>query len=235
MKRYFILAVICEIIFLLSIAYFPVAMGEVMTIDKSKEIVKLPAPRFDGNIPVETALLKRRSVRSYAAEALTLAEVSQLLWSAQGITDSRGFRTAPSAGALYPLELYIVAGRVQDLPAGIYKYRPHTHELFKILDGDRRAQLCSAALNQSSVIQAPLVMVFCAVYERVTGKYGNKGMQYVYMEVGHASQNVCLQAVSLGLGALTIGAFYNDQVKTAIHAMPDERPLYIMPIGKLKK
>ena len=235
MKRYFILAVICEIIFLLSIACFPVAMGETMTIDKSKKIVKLPAPRFDGNIPVETALLKRRSVRSYAAEALTLAEVSQLLWSAQGITDSRGFRTAPSAGALYPLELYIVAGRVQDLSAGIYKYRPHRHELFKILEGDRREQLCSAALNQSSVIQAPLVMVFCAVNERITGKYGDRGVQYVYMEVGHASQNVCLQAVSLGLGALTIGAFYDDRVKTVIHAMADERPLYIMPVGRLRK
>lgn len=234
MKKYFILAAIYEIIFLLNIACFPLTMGEAMTIDKSKEIVKLPAPRFDGNIPVETALLKRRSVRSYAAEALTLAEVSQLLWSAQGITDSRGFRTAPSAGALYPLEVYIVAGRVQDLPAGVYKYRPHKHELFKILEGDRRAQLCSAALNQSSVIQAPVVMVFCAVYERITGKYGNRGMQYVYMEVGHASQNVCLQAVSLGLGPLTIGAFYDDQVKTVIHAMADERPLYIMPIGRLK-
>lgn len=235
MKKYFILAVIYETIFLLSIACFSLAMGEAMTIDKSKEIVKLPAPRLDGNIPVETALLKRRSVRSYAAKALTLAEVSQLLWSAQGITDSRGFRTAPSAGALYPLEIYIVAGRVQDLPAGVYKYTPHKHELFKILEGDRLAQLCGAALNQSSIMQAPLVMVFCAVYERTTGKYGDRGIQYVYMEVGHASQNVCLQAVSLGLGTLTIGAFYDDQVKTVIHAMADECPLYIMPIGRLNE
>ncbi|MDI6687659.1 MAG: SagB/ThcOx family dehydrogenase [Desulfobacterales bacterium] len=205
-----------------------------MIINKSKEIVKLPAPRFDGNIPVETALSKRRSVRSYAAEALTLAEVSQLLWSAQGITDSRGFRTAPSAGALYPLELYIVAGMVRGIPAGIYKYRPHTHELSKILDGDLRAQLCGAALNQSSVKQAPLVFVFCAVHERITGKYGNRSIQYVYMEVGHASQNVCLQAVSLDLWTLTIGAFYDDRVKTVINAMADEHPLYIMTIGRLK-
>ncbi len=196
------------------------------------EIIKLREPAYKSNISVEEALLKRRSVRDYKDKPLTLAEVSQLLWAAQGITGSFGFRTAPSAGALYPLEVYIFAGNVKDLLDGIYKYRPHKHELGMVVKGDKRNELYRAALSQSSVREAPVVIVFSAVYERTTVKYGERGMRYIFIEAGHAAQNIFLQAVSLDLGAVVIGAFYDDEVKK-IMKMPDrEQPLYIMPVGK---
>jgi SagB-type dehydrogenase family enzyme len=196
------------------------------------EIIKLPEPAYKSNISVEEALLKRRSVRDYKDKPLTLAEVSQLLWAAQGITGSFGFRTAPSAGALYPLEVYIFAGNVKDLPGGIYKYRPHKHELEMVVKGDKRNELYRAALSQSPVRDAPAVIVFSAVYERTTVKYGERGVRYVFIETGHAAQNVFLQAVSINLGAVVIGAFSDAEVKKIIK-MPDrEQPLYIMPVGK---
>ncbi|MEW6416825.1 MAG: SagB/ThcOx family dehydrogenase [Nitrospirota bacterium] len=204
---------------------------EPMSKDES-EIIKLPEPAYKSNTSVEEALLKRRCVRDYKDKPLTLAEVSQLLWAAQGITGSFGFRTAPSAGALYPLEVYIFAGNVRDLPGGIYRYRPHKHGIEMVVKGDKRNELCSAALNQSSVRDAPAVIVFSAVYERTTVKYGERGIRYVHIEAGHAAQNVFLQAVSLNLGAVVIGAFYDDEVKK-IMKMPDrEQPLYIMPVGR---
>ncbi|OHE58868.1 MAG: nitroreductase [Thermodesulfovibrio sp. RBG_19FT_COMBO_42_12] len=202
-----------------------------MSKDKS-EIIKLPEPAYKSNTLVEEALLERRSVRDYKDKPLTLAEVSQLLWAAQGITGSGGLRTAPSAGALYPLEVYIFIGNVKDLLGGIYKYRPHKHELGMVVKGDKRNELYRAALSQSSVRDAPVVIVFSAVYERTTVKYGERGIRYVHMEAGHAAQNIFLQSVSLDLGAVVIGAFYDDEVKK-IMKMPDrEQPLYIMPVGK---
>jgi len=215
------------------IIVFPTGRCESMSTKKSSEIIKLPAPCYDGNTSVEMALLKRRSIRSYSNEPLSLAEISQLLWAAQGITDSRGYRTAPSAGALYPLEIYIVAGRVKDFSAGIYKYRPHENELAKIVDGDKRTEVCRASLNQSSISNAAAVIVFCAVYERTTVKYGERGIRYVYIEVGHAVQNVYLQAVSLNLGTLVIGAFNDNELKNVMNFDLYEYPLCIMPVGKL--
>lgn len=196
------------------------------------EKIKLPEPKYDSNTSVEQALLKRRSVREYKDTPLTLTEISQLLWAAQGITDPRGFRTAPSAGALYPLELYVVAGNVNDLPNGIYKYRPHEHELAMVVEGDERTELCNAALGQPSVKDAAAVIVFSAVYERTTVKYGEKGIRYVHIEVGHASQNIYLQAVSLNLGTVVIGAFDDEEVKKIINTGDEEQPLYLMPVGK---
>ncbi len=198
----------------------------------STERIKLPEPGHDSPTSIEQALLKRRSVRDYKDEPLTLAELSQLLWAAQGITDRRGFRAAPSAGALYPLEVYVVAGNVSNLPSGIYKYKPHEHELEKILEGDKRAKLCIAALGQSSVKDGAIAIVFSAVYERTTQKYGERGIRYVHMEVGHAAQNVYLQAVSLNLGTVVIGAFQDDAVRMIINMPDEENPLYIMPIGR---
>ena len=194
--------------------------------------IKLPEPRYDSKTSVERALLERRSVRVYKDEALTLTEVSQLLWAAQGITDPRDLRTAPSAGALYPLEIYVVAGNVNDLPAGIYKYKPHQHELEMVIEGDKRTELCNATLDQPSVKDAAAVIVFSAVYERTTEKYGERGIRYVYMEVGHAAQNVYLQAVSLNLGTVVIGAFDDEEVKKILNMGDKEQPLYIMPVGK---
>jgi len=200
--------------------------------ESKSEIIKLPAPRYKSSVSVEEALLKRRSVRDYKNEPLTLADVSQLLWSAQGITDPRGLRTSPSAGALYPLEVYVVAGNVKDLPGGIYRYKPHKHELERVVAGDKRTELCNAALGQPYVRNAPAVIVFSAVYERVTVKYGERGIRYVHIEAGHAAQNAFLQAVSLNLGAVVIGAFHDEEVKKIIRAADREQPLYIMPVGK---
>lgn len=195
--------------------------------------IKLPEPRFKGPVSVEEALLKRRSVREYKDEPLTLAEVSQLLWAAQGVTDPRGFRTAPSAGALYPLELYLVVGRVEGLSVGVYRYVPDGHYLLRVADGDRREELAAAALGQAYVRDAPIDLVLSAVTERTTSRYGYRGVRYVHMEAGHVGQNVHLQAVSLGLGTVMIGAFTDEQVKQVVGLPKEEVPLYIMPVGRL--
>lgn len=181
---------------------------------------------------MESALQRRRSVREYSDQALTLAEVAQLLWAAQGAAGGDRLRTAPSAGALYPLELYVVAGNVDHLPAGVYRYLPHEHRLLRIVEGDQRSPLATAALGQSWVRSGAAVLVFTAVYERTTGKYGPRGIQYVHMEVGHAAQNVCLQAVALDLGSVVVGAFRDRQVQQVLQLPEREQPLYIMPLGR---
>ncbi len=193
--------------------------------------VKLPEPRHDSGVSIEETLLKRRSVRDYTGEPLTLQEVSQLLWAAQGITDPRGFRTAPSAGALYPLETYLIVGDVENLTQGVYRYEPATHKLVRVLDSDLRAELASAA-GQPWVKEGAINIVFTAIYERTTRKYGDRGIRYVHMEVGHAAQNVYLQAVALSLGTVGIGAFGDDQVKEILNLPKDEHPLYIMSVGR---
>lgn len=196
------------------------------------EIIKLPKPKYDGKTSVEKALLKRRSVREYKDKPLTLAEISQLLWAAQGITDPEGLRTAPSGGALYPLEVYVAAGDAKDLPAGIYKYQPQKYELVKVAEGDKRNELYNAAFEQSSIKNAPISIIFSAVYRRTTVKYGERGIRYVYMEAGHVAQNIFLQAVSLNLGTVVMGAFSDKEVKKVINMPPEEEPLCIMPIGR---
>ncbi len=193
--------------------------------------IKLPQPRHDSNVSIEQALLKRRSIRSYKPEPLTISDISQLLWSAQGLTSSR-YRTAPSAGALYPLEVYIAAGNVIDLDPGIYKYYPHNHQIGITITEDIRPELCRAGLSQDSIRSAPAVIIFCAVFERVTRSYGKRGIQYVYMEVGHAIQNACLQAISLGLGSVVIGAFNDTEIKRVMKLDTDEQPLLLLPVGK---
>jgi SagB-type dehydrogenase family enzyme len=198
------------------------------------ERIELPAPKYDSDTSVEQALLERRSVREYKNEPLTLAEVSQLLWAAQGITEPRrGLRTAPSAGATFPLEVYVVVGNVNNLSQGVYKYEPHVHELVKVVAGDRRAELHDAALRQRWVKEGAIVIVFSAVYERTTGRYGERGIRYVHMEVGHAAQNVYLQAVSLNLGTVVVGAFRDGAVKRILNMPEEESPLYIMPVGRI--
>ena len=198
----------------------------------AREPVKLPHPELDGKCSLEKALQQRRSVREYSSEALTLAEVSQLLWAAQGISSRYGYRTAPSAGALFPLELYLVAGDVDSLPAGVYRYDPHGHQLLRVADGEHRIALTAATLNQSCVRNAPAVIVLAAVYERTTGKYRDRGIRYVHMEAGHAAQNVHLEAVSLKLATVVIGAFYDEKVQKILGLSSDEAPLIIMPVGK---
>jgi len=202
-----------------------------MTENKS-DIIRLPEPKYIGTSSLEEALHKRRSVRTFKDGPVTTYEVSQLIWAASGITGEGGLRTAPSAGALYPLELYVVAGNVNGLPAGIYKYRPNNHELLSVAKGDRRNDLCNAALGQSSIRRASAVLVLTGVYQRTTAKYGERGIRYVHMESGHAAQNICLQSVPLGLGTVVIGAFRDEEVKRVLNLEDAERPLYILPIGR---
>lgn len=194
--------------------------------------VSLPEPWYDSDVSLEQSLLERRSVREYSGEPLTLEEVSQLLWAAQGITDAEGHRTAPSAGALYPLETYIVAGDVAGLPTGIYHYLPEGHELELLAGGDMRDELAEAALSQSAVRDGALSIVITALYERTTGKYGERGIRYVHIEAGHAAQNICLQAAAMGLGLVTIGAFDDGDVAELLRRPADESPLYVIPVGR---
>ena len=201
---------------------------------KAKSTIALPAPRFESEQSLESALGNRRSIREYDKTSLSLQEVSQLLWAAQGITASDGGRTAPSAGALYPLEVYVVTGRVASLDPGVYHYRPQDHGIVKRADGDKRAALATAALRQDCVRDGAAVVVLTAVYARTEQKYGTRGARYVHIEVGHAAQNTCLQATALGLGAVTVGAFDDDAVRKILDLPTDERVLYLVPVGKIR-
>ena len=200
-----------------------------------QKAIKLPSPQYNSNMSVEKALQTRRSIRAFSDEPLTIKEVSQLLWATQGVTDERGFRTSPSAGALYPLEVYIATGNVTDLTDGVYKYNPYGHEIEKVLNGDKRTELFQAALKQVSVKHSALVIVISAIYERTTAKYGKRGIRYVHMEAGHATQNVFLQSVSLGLGMVVIGAFQDSKVSEVLKMSQNEKPLYIIPVGRIGK
>ena len=195
--------------------------------------IMLPEPRTTGEISIEEAILHRRSVRRYTEEAITLNDLSQLLWAAQGITSEEGFRTAPSAGALYPLEVYVVAGGVDGLSDGVYRYRAEGHTLQRICDGDLRENLSECALKQTQITDAAVDIVFAAVFERSTAKYGERGVRYAYIEAGHAAQNVYLQAGALGLGVCAVGAFYEQEVSELLALSDDETPIYILTIGKV--
>ena len=195
--------------------------------------VALPGPSLDGPLSVEEALAGRRSVRDYADVPVTLEEAAQLLWAAQGVTEpGTGFRSAPSAGALYPLEVYLAASRIEGLSAGVYRYSPAGHTLSRVRDSVEIAELSRAALSEDAIVQAPAVLVIAAVFERTTVKYGERGRRYVHMEAGHAAQNVYLQGVALGLGTVVIGAFDDDAVRSAVGLGAGEQPLYLMPFGR---
>lgn len=193
-------------------------------------MTRLPPPK-EGNIALETALRQRRAVRSYSEEAVSMEAISQLLWAGQGVTSADGRRTAPSAGALYPLELYLVAGNVSGLSPGVYRYDPHIHGLKSIQDKDIRRQLSLAALGQSCIASASVSIVITAVYARTAGKYRSRANRYVHMEAGHAAQNILLQAVTLELGTLVIGAFEEDKIRDVLSLPIEHAPLYIIPIG----
>ena len=197
-----------------------------------EKALKLPQPRMESTVSLEEALLQRRSVREYANLPLTLEEVSQLLWAAQGVTSEWGGRTAPSAGALYPLEIYLAVGKVDNLAPGVYKYRPERHELVQIKPDDVRNELAGAALGQAWIKEGAIDIIIAAVYDRTTRKYGDRGVRYVHMEAGHAAQNIYLQAAALDLSVVTVGAFYDDQVKGITGMLEDEIPLYVIPVGR---
>lgn len=187
--------------------------------------IALPAPDLKGKLSLEETLAQRRSVRSYTSEELTIKQVSQLLWAGQGITAAWGGRTAPSAGALYPMELYLAK------KDGVWHYLPDGHRLKKVRDGDVRANLSLAALGQSSVGDAPLVVIITGVHERTSIKYGDRAERYVKIEAGHVCQNILLQAVALDLGGIPIGAFNDTAVQKVLGIPSDHQPLYLVPVG----
>ncbi|MBI4794406.1 MAG: SagB/ThcOx family dehydrogenase [Deltaproteobacteria bacterium] len=197
------------------------------------ELVRLPRPALKGPGSVEEALQKRRTVRLFASRSLDLKQVSQLLWATQGITDSRGLRTAPSAGATYPLEIYLVAGErgVTGLAPGIYRYRSGDHALELTLQGDHRAAVARACLSQSWMATAPVMVVFAAEFRRCTARYGDRGVMYTHMEVGLAGENLFLQAEALGLSAGIVGAFTDKAVSQTLKLPREHEPLLLMPVG----
>jgi len=181
--------------------------------------------------PLAQLLQQRRSLRDYASTPLGIEALAALLWAAQGITARDDLRTAPSAGALYPLELYCVAGAVTGLVPGVYHYLPRLHTLQTVLPEDRRVLLADAALDQEWLAAAPVVLALGALFRRTTRKYGERGIRYVHIEVGHVAQNVCLMAGALGLGAATVGAFDDAAVQTVLGLPDDVVPLYLLPAG----
>jgi SagB-type dehydrogenase family enzyme len=195
----------------------------------SRNIQRLPDPKYKGTLTLEESLAHRRSERSFRDAQLTNEQIAQLLWAAQGITERTwGFRTAPSSGSTYPLEVYLVK---RD---GVYHYLPLTHSLEQIKDIDCRPSLTRASLGQNFIGEAPIVIVIAADFERTEAKYGARAQRYVQMEAGHAAENILLQAVALGLAAVPVGSFWDDVVKAVLDLPYVHDPLYLIPVGYVK-
>ena len=199
-----------------------------------KQTIALPPPQTVGGLPLETALAQRRSLRAYAPAPLSLSEIGQLAWAAQGITDpERGFRTSPSAGATFPIEIDLLITGLHGVADGMYRYLPREHALQPRSAGDRRRELEQAAMGQESLRQAPVVMAISGVTNRTARRYGDRAQRYVFMEAGHVAQNVYLQATAIGLGTVVIGAFRDEAMAAALGLAEGEQPLYLMPLGRV--
>ena len=193
--------------------------------------MRLPEPRT-GGMPVEQTIAARRSIRSYTEEPLSTEELAQLLWAAQGKTGDGRLRAAPSAGATYPLVTYVVVANVTGLEKGLYQYETDSHSLVLRKPGDLTAELSELALQQGFLRKAAAIIVLAAVYERTTSVYGDRGTMYVHLDAGHAAENALLQATSLGLGAVPVGAFRTRSVGTTLGCPSDEAVLYMIPVGR---
>lgn len=201
-------------------------VGQAATKPRRAEAITLPAPNLKGGLSLQEALARRRSVREFLPAPLTLQELGQLLWAMQGITHDGNLRTAPSAGALYPLEIYVATSE------GLFHYDPRRHELQTRSAADLRPLLSRAALEQEAVREAPAVFVIAAVYQRTAQKYGPaRAPRYVHMEAGHVAQNLLLQAVALGLGGVPVGAFHDAEMQKVLSLPAEEQPLYLIPVG----
>jgi SagB-type dehydrogenase family enzyme len=188
------------------------------------DMISLPAPDFS-NASIEECMEKRRSVRGYKDKELSLQQISNILWAAQGITEERrGFRTAPSAGATYPLEVFIAK------KDGLFRYIPNSHGIKREIGKDIRKDIANAALGQGFIADAGMVVVITAVFERTALRYGNRAARYVHIEAGHCAQNIHLEAVALGLGSVPVGAFRDDDLSKLLK-LKGEEPLYIIPVG----
>ncbi len=199
-----------------------------------EDVMKLPQAKTQGTVAVEQAIDQRRTVRSYKPTMLSLDQLAQLLWSAQGITgNTGGKRAAPSAGALYPMDVYIVAGQgcVAQMEAGVYHYEPHRHMLSTVAKKDLRDGMAKAALSQMWIARAPVSLVITAEYNRVGVKYKERGVRYAMIEAGHIGQNLFLQAETLGLKAGIVGAFHDTKLNKILNLPRAHEPLLIMPVG----
>lgn len=186
----------------------------------------LPAPHLSGALSLEDAIARRRSVRDFTPGVLTEEQVSQLVWAAQGITSrEHGLRAVPSAGALYPLELYVVQA------SGAFHYQPLTHALHLVVARDLRDPLARAAHDQTSVRTAAVDLILVGVIARTRAKYGGRAERYVALEAGHAAQDILLEATALGLGAVPVGSFDDDTVREVLALPVGTTPLYIVPVG----
>ncbi|MEO0136646.1 MAG: SagB/ThcOx family dehydrogenase [candidate division WOR-3 bacterium] len=193
-------------------------------ITKGVEMIELPAPQFT-NVGLEECIKKRRSIRNFEDKELNLQQISNLLWAAQGVTDSiKELRAAPSAGATYPLEIFVAK------KDGLFRYIPQGHKLKRESAEDLRKELAHAAWNQMFIADAGLVIIITAVYQRTASRYGERAYRYINNEVGHCAQNIHLEAVALGLGSVPVGAFDDGRVKKILK-LKDEEPLYIVPVG----
>ncbi len=189
----------------------------------SHTTITLPAVKPSSGL--ETLLAQRRSVREFSSRKLTDEQLAHLLWAAQGITSADGKRTAPSAGALYPLVVYVAK------PDGTFKYDPHRSTLERIDLTDLRPALCNAALSQEFLKEVPAVFVFTAIVERTAGKYRGLARRYIYLEAGHAAQNLLLEATAMGLGGIPVGAFDDAELSNVLRLKAGEEPIYIVPVG----
>jgi SagB-type dehydrogenase family enzyme len=216
-----------------SFALLLLSFGLLAAPSEARTIIDLPAPALRGTISVEQTLKSRRTIRRFANKPLTLAQLSQLLWAAYGVTDPRGLRTAPSAGALYPLDIYAVVGerQVSGLAPGLYHYLPDKPALDLLRPGELRPAVTRASLHQTWMAEAPVMLLITGEYRRCQVKYGGRGIRYTNMESGHAAQNVFLQAEALGLGAGIVGAFDNGAIIQTLGLPPAHDPLLILPVG----
>jgi SagB-type dehydrogenase family enzyme len=205
--------------------------------EQSEVTYILPAPRTAGEMSVEQALSERRSRRNFQDTAISAEQLSQILWAAYGITQPRpdaqrgGLRTTPSAGAIFPLQIYVVIGNVEGIEPGVYRYISEEHKIVQIVAGDVRNALADAALGQNSVRNAPAIVAYSADFAVMLPRYGERGIMYTYIEVGHSAQNVYLQAEALGLGTVAVGALVDDDVAEVLNLPENETPLYLMPFG----
>jgi SagB-type dehydrogenase family enzyme len=196
-------------------------------------MVQLPAPRLDGDVSLERSIVERRSIREFSDAPLTLDELSSLLWSISGVTDEEtGFRATPSAGALFPLELWVLVSRVDGLEPGAWRYVVGEHTLSKATDGDKAQAFSAAAFNQPCIAAAAVSIVLAADYERLRVKYFDLSERLAWLEMGHAAQNASLQAVTLGLGAVCIGAMNVEQVREMTDMGAEFDPVYAVSVGR---
>lgn len=202
-----------------------------LPVSAHRQAIALPPPQLQGTKTLEEVLAHRRTVRTFSAEPITASQVAQLLWAAQGVTSPDGFRTAPSGGGLYPLEIRVLAGKVEGLGSGTFRYLPATHALLPEQTGDQRAKLIEATGHQEWVTQGAAVFLISGVSSRSSVKYERRGVRFTHLEAGHAAQNLLLQAIGLGLEAGTIGGFDDQKVRTALALPAGEEPLYLLVVG----